>query len=269
MFQGLQYGLGAFPPLTPQSGSGLALAPPGIATAGDEKKKKPVPYDMGAELRKYGNTPLKYDNGDTATNIAKLAGAQLGIKPSILLSSGWQEGMNKAALDPESVSEYYNKAGIGDDFPVDGFLNYGVDTIGDKWDKVKKYLPEGFEKNMKFYEATNEKDQKVKTAAFKSNQSALMAKAAMMKLERDNVMAYAKKKGLELDENTADYFMLAGYNGGEGNAREMLDEYMADTDKANYVSAGRSKKSQIHKNIKVRMDNMKIADELLSPQPQL
>ncbi len=280
MLQGLLSGAsGTFKPMS-MLGDGLAASAPvnAISAVGGKKPKKqalpavkpkppvkPKAYDMGAELRKFGKTPMKYDDGDTPTNISNVVGTRMGIKPSLLLASAWQEGMNKATLDPEAVSDHYNKANISGDYPVDGFISYGVDTIGDKWDKVKKYLPEGFEKNMQFYDAVNEKGEKVKTAAFNYNKNALMAKAAMMKLERENAANYAKKKGVTLDDNALDYFMLAGYNGGEGNARKMLDEYQADPNKDTFISEGHSKNG-VHKNIKVRMDNMKIADELINSQ---
>lgn len=274
MPQGMLSGTSAIKGFKPISmlGNGLSESAPTNAVGGGDKKPKKKAatparsYDMGAELKKFGNTPMKYDDGDTPTNISNVVGQKMGIKPSLLLASAWQEGMNKATLDPEKVSDHYKKAGVSSDYPVDGFINYGVDTIGDKWDKVKKYLPEGFENNMKFYDAVNEKGQKVKTAAFNYNENALMAKAAMMKLERENASNYAKEKGIDLDEEKLDYFMLAGYNGGEGNAKKMIDEYAADPDKANFISQGHSRNG-VHKNIKVRMDNMKIADELLK-QPQ-
>lgn len=269
MYQGLQGGLDVIPEtaMPPILEKPAPLENP-IPGKGGKKKAlaTPIPFDFGAELRKSGNTPMKYDDGDTPVNMARVVGQRLGVKSGLLLSSAWQEGMNKAALDPEQVSEYYNKAKIGGDFPIDGFINYGVDTIGDKWDKVKKYLPEGFEKNMKLYDAVNEKGEKVKTAAFNYNENALMAKAAMMKYEGDNVAEYAKKKGIELDDRAKDYFMLASYNGGQGNAEKMIDEYAAAKDKAKFIDNGETKIKAVHKNIKTRLDNMKIADELLNMQ---
>ncbi len=273
MYQGLQDGLAIAPETEKQPVISNLVKPSPVVTpiiAGGGKKKPvvaPMPFDFGAELRKSGNTPMKYDDGDTPVNMAKVVGQKLGVKPSLLLSSAWQEGMNKAALDPESVSTEYIKAKVGGDYPIDGFLNYGVDTIGDKWDKVKKYLPEGFEKNMQFYNAVNEKGEKVKTAAFNYNENALMAKAAMMKYEADNLDEYAKKKGVELDDKAKDYFMLAAYNGGQGNAQKMMDEYILAKDKDKFIENGETKIKGVHKNIKTRLDNMKIADELInSPQ---
>lgn len=274
MYQGLQGGLVGIPDVGVKPKPFIPVIPPPpveMQIAGGGKKKPPrtdkkanIPFDFGAELKKHGNDPMEYDSGDTPTNMANVVGQRIGIKPGLLLSSAWQEGMNKALLDKDKVSGDYVKAKVSGDYPIDGFLNYGVDTIGDKWDKVKKYLPPGFEKNMQFYNATNEKGEKVKTAAFNYNENALMAKAAMMKYEGDNLADYAKKKGVDLDDKAKDYFMLAAYNGGAGNAQKMLDEYSQAQDKNKFIDEGLTSIKGVHKNIKTRLDNMKIADELIN-----
>jgi len=268
MIHGLQSGMGAISLLGNNSGvtDGMATKAPIAALVGEKPKKtkQPAPYDMAGEMKKYGKTPMKYDDGDTPDNISKVVGQRMGIKPSLLFSSAWQEGMNKATLDPEKVSDYYVEAGVTQDFPIDGFANYGTDTIGDKWDKVKKYLPQGFESNMKFFDAVNENGQKVKSAAFNYNENALMAKAAMMKYEQDNINNYAQKNGIILDDKAKDYFMLAAYNGGAGNAQKMINEYKLAKDKAKFIDEGQTSLKGIHKNIKVRLDNMAVADEIFN-----
>ena len=266
MAEGLQGGIGAVSLLgnTP-NGNGMAtVAPTQVLSDGNKPPKKPkVPYDMAGEMKKFGKTPMIYDNDETPTNITKKVAQRMGVNPSLLFSSAWQEGMNKATLHPDDVSTGYNEAKIPGEFPVDGFGNYGVDTIGDKWNKVKGYLPQGFENNLKFYKTTNEKNEPITTAAFKTNEDALMAKAAMMKYEADNVFNYAKAKGINLDDKAKNYFMLAAYNGGGNNAKKMIDEYVKAPDKNKFIDEGQTGLGAIHKNIKVRLDNMVTADELL------
>jgi len=265
MAEGLQGGIGAVSLLgsTP-NGNGMAtIAPIQVLSDGNKPKKKPKPYDMAVEMKKFGKTPMVYDNNETPANITKRVAQKMGVNPSLLFSSAWQEGMNKAAISPDDVSMGYNEAKITDEFPVDGFVNYGVDTIGDKWDKLKGYLPQGFENKLKFYKTTNEKSEPITTAAFKTNEDALMAKAAMMKYEADNIFNYAKSKGVDLDDKAKNYFMLAAYNGGGGNAQKMINEYIKAPDKNKFIDEGQTGLGEIHKNIKVRLDNMATADELL------
>jgi len=269
MIQGLQSGMGAISLLGNNSGvtDGMATKAPITALVGEKPKKtkKPAPYDMAGEMVKYGKTPMVYDNNEMPTNITKRVASKMGIKPGLLFSSAWQEGMNKAAISPDDISQgYLDNAGELEDYPVDGFLNYGVDTIGDRWEQLKKYLPEGFDKQMKFYKTINEKDEPITTAAFKTNEDALMAKAAFMKYEMDNINQYAKEKGVDLDDKAKDYFMLASYNGGFGNAQKMMDEYAKATDKSKFIDEGLTSRKGVHKNIKVRMDNVGVADKLLN-----
>ena len=250
--------ISALPPKTDFIGQGLSLL---NAAGGDKNKKRP--YDMGDEMKKYGKTPMKYDDNQPASDIVKKVAGKMGINPSLLMSSAWQEGMNKSALRPDDVSQGYNDAKVSGDFPVDGYLNYGIDTIGDKYEKLKKYLPAGFEKQMQTYKTTNEKGENITTAAFKNNESALTAKAAMMKGEMDNVNNSAGSKKLTLDDKAKNYFLLASYNGGFGNAKKMIDEYEASSDKSKFIDEGLTSLKGIHKNIKPRLDNMAAADEIL------
>lgn len=226
-------------------------------------KPAPVPFNMGVEMKQFGKTPLAYDEDALATDIVKKVAAKMGIDQSLLFTSAWQEGMNKAALSPDLVSLGYIEANVPGEYPVDGFANYGVDTFGDRYEQLKKYLPEGFDKEVFFYKTLNEKDEPITTAAFKTNEDALVAKAAFMKYEADNVNAYAKKKGIELDDEAKKYFMLAAYNGGGGNAIKIMDEYIKAKDKKKFIAKGETSLTGVHKNIKIRLDNIPIADELL------
>lgn len=210
---------------------------PNYFGTGDPVKPKKK-YDSGAEMRQLYNKPMKYDNNRPAFDLVKQASRFTNINPSLLFSSSFTEGMNKAIADPDSVSEAYNNAKVSGDYPVDGFFNYGLDTFGSKIDKLKQYLPEGFDQRYKVYDAINEKGEPIRTAAFKTNQDALTAKAAMLKNEMATVEGYAKQKGIDLDEKAKDYFTLASYNGGFGNARIMMDEYAKAKDKAGFIDNG-------------------------------
>lgn len=230
--------------------------PAGLLVGGD-------PDDpMVKEMKKMAAMKMKFDNLP-APILAKRAATKVGINPSLFFSSAWQEGMNKAVAKPDEVSEAYLNAKIGNDYPVDGFYNYGVDRFGERAKDLiaKGYLPKDFD--YKPYSALNEKNEKIVTAAFKNNESAMMAKAAMMRDTMERVRDMAKKKGVELDDDALNYFTLAGYNSGEGNAQKMLDKYKGAKDKKRWISDGDSEWQRVHKNISPRIKNMKAAFELL------
>lgn len=233
--------------------------------AGDDpKKKKDI---IGDEMRLLTGRQLKYDNNKTAKEVALSAAKRAGIDPSFLYSSAFQEGMNQAISKQDNVSDAYNNALAKDKtlsgYPVDGFLNYGVDTFGNNYSNLKKYLPEGFDQRFKFYDALNEKKEKIRTAAFKSNEDALVAKSAFLKMEMDNVRNYAKKKGVNLDNDDLNYFTLASYNGGSGNMQKIMDEYAASADKKKFIKEGLTTRGAVHKNISPRLQRMALAAELL------
>lgn len=242
---------------------------PEITGGGDKKPAhKPAPYDMGTEIKKYGATAtLPYNDDKLASEVVKTAADKVGVNPSMLFASAWQEGMNKAALKPDDVSLFFlrNEKKLKD-FPVDGYGNYGLDNFGSEYANLKKYLPEGFDKRFKTFEAENEKGKKVLTAAFKTDEDALIAKSAFIKSEMDKVNDYAEKKGLKLDEAAKDYFTLSSYNAGFPNAKKIMDEYNAAPDKEKFLSEGQTSLKGVHKNIKPRMDNMAIVNQFFQPK---
>ena len=266
-------------PATPNPNANMPVTPSGVPNALASNKnsilsgKKPLPpikkeYDFSSELKNLGNKPMKYDNNKTATQLIKEVSNENKINPKLLYSSSWIEGMNKAVASPDDVSEAYNTAvETGklnqDEYPVDGFHNYGTDTFGDRYNELKKYLPAGFENRFKIFNGTNEKNQSIKTAAFKSNKDALIAKSAMLKAEQDNVLNYAKSKGINLDPDAADYFTMASYNGGFGGSKKMIDEYSKAKDKKSFIEKGETSQKGIHANVNKRMKIRQTADELL------
>lgn len=233
--------------------------PPPTAT-----KPKKATWDADAELAANGGKPM-IERKNSLAALSKQTAAAIGVDPAMLLASAWVEGGNKQAITGNMTSPEYNKAfpdgDLFDSFPVDGFAAYGIDTIGDKWDKVKKFLPAGFEKRLKFYTNTNELGQKVKTAGFDSDQAALMAKAAMLKYEEERVTDYAKKKGIELDDEAKKYFTMVSYN--RGNAFTTIDEYVADADKKTFISGGRTSNKEAHANVLKRIKSMGSARQLI------
>ena len=249
---------------------------PMVEDPGDPKPKKKVPplpvgmmpppkpeYDWGTEMRTLGKKNLQFDNLP-ATEVIKRVSQKSGIPANFLYSSAYIEGMNKAISQPDNVSEAYINAKVDGNYPVDGFYNYGVDTFGSAFpDLVKKgYLPQEFADRFKAYPAKNEAEM-VNTAAFRTNEDALMAKAAMMRDRMETVRAKAKAKGVDLDDDGLQYLTLASYNGKTKSSDTLFNEYIGAKDKKAFIEKGQTSMKGIHKNIYPRLSTRGVADELL------
>ena len=224
------------------------------------KKKNWIAEDIKTLYKK--NVPV---DEKPVYSLIKEAAQVGGVDPELLFASAFQEGMNKAVAYPDEVSEAYEQLPLEDQeaYPVDGFYNYGLDRFSERYDSLKKYLPEGFD--FKEFEGVNEKGSKIRTAAFKDNKSALIAKAAMIRSEMDTVRNYASKNGIPLDKKAMQYFTMAAYNGGFGNAKIMLDEFKTAKDKNAFIDNGLTSRKGVHKNIMPRMENISVAGSVLGP----
>lgn len=253
-----------------------------LLTGGGDGDKKPKPaqkiavkkpFDWGGEMKAAYKNKLKYDNNTPANEIILAAAKEGKIDPSELIASSWVEGLNKAVADPERVSEAYNNALTKNpnlaQYPVDAFHNYGLDTFGDNYAALQKYLPANFKQgqNFEYFDALNEQNQPIKTIATKTNKDALIAKAAFMNMEKDNLRELAKKKGVQLDDKALRYLTFASFNGGPGRGRQMLDEYVKAKDRNAYIDKGQTSLGQIHKNITSRMGLYDLAQKLFSQTP--
>lgn len=240
----------------------------GLLGPDDPKPKKKAGYDFMPEIKSAFSKKMNLSFDNKPVNEVVMAAAKRGnIDPSFLVSSAWQEGFNKAVYKPDEVSEAYDNAYKKDkelaNFPVDGFYNYGLDTFGNRYNELKKYLPEGFENQFHLYDAFNEKQEKIKTVAFKNNEDALVAKAAFLNYEKDRVSNYAKSKGVTPDQKLSDYLTLAAYNGGYGNAQKIVDQYASSKDQANFIDKGLTQQGGVHKNIYPRLQRQEEIKQIL------
>lgn len=210
---------------------------------------------------------MPFDNKNTI-DIVRSAASRAKVNPSLLFSSAFQEGMNKAVFKPDEVSEAYinaEKAGLDTKtYPVDGFYNYGLDRFGEEYHRLKKYLPEGFESRFKPYKAKNEKGEEVTTSAFISNEDALLAKAAIIKDLQARIDEYAAKHKIQIDDADRDYFTLAAYNGGFENGKLMLNEYAKAKNKREFVDLGQTTRQAVHRNVSPRIKRMQTVNELFA-----
>lgn len=228
---------------------------------GEDPKKK----SEKVIIKKLLNKKMSLDN-KSAFEIIQGVASKTGIAPSFLAANALQEGMNLAINDDNSEKSggYWEHNVQEDKYPVDGFLYYGLDRFGDMVDGLKKkgYIPDGFDYFE--YPSMNEKKQKVRTAAFKNNEDALLAKAAIIRDIKDKVNDYAKGKGIKLEPKAMDYFIMSAYNGGMGNARIMLDELKkSGVNQNDFIDKGMTSRQGVHKNIVPRMEKIGWIDKMM------
>lgn len=230
---------------------------------GDEVKKKSSsdikkkytnnPYITGGREQwgEYLDTKSLPFSGHTVKQAIYNAANTTKLNPQLLYASAMEEGLREGIDQPDAVSEAYLEA-IGEkanpkgqkkqsfdpnQFPIDGFRTYGLDTFGDQYENLQKkgYLPKDFDKRFTKFKAVNEIEEKkqkagkefnyVNSAAFKTEDDALIAKAAMLRNTRDNLNNYTKKINTPLTDKQRDFFTLVGYNAGEGNMQKMIKSY--------------------------------------------
>lgn len=191
----------------------------------------------GASMQGRGDTILNVNEiprggSSSAKNIATAIGKKYGIDPALLYSSAMEEGMSglfksrATGLDTRNrkPTEIGYQDFYGDkEYPVNAEYSLGLGTITERLpDLIRKgYLPKDFAKNMRG--AANEGA--YNKADFKNVESALEAKAALMKSIYDHVDSFSKTKGIKLSPKARDFFALAEYNGGEGAIYNRMMDY--------------------------------------------
>lgn len=176
----------------------------------------------------------KFPNGkNTVKESIYNAAKQSGIDPGLLYTSSMEEGMklalnNKDSFERRSGYNEYRKTNPkgAQEYPIDGGYFYGLNTFGDKYGVTIKpsSLPRGFK-----YAPYDQKDsdgRKLYTsAAFRSHDDAISAKAAMMKQVEGAMTARLTKNNLELSPDARKFFDMVGYNMGEDKTIEMIKSY--------------------------------------------
>jgi len=187
----------------------------------------------GPLMQGRGDTPLRVnevpegtdDDQLTAKEMSEKAASKLGLDPALLYSSAMEEGMSGLWGSGKKLVDF-----SGDDkYPIDGFVNFGLDNFSDFFPQLVKkgYLPADFKAHFNKAVRTNEKNQAVNSANFKTAEAALQAKAAVLRNVQDETESYAKKHGVNLSPAAKEFFSLINYNAGEGTMQKMLAEYNA------------------------------------------
>jgi hypothetical protein len=195
--------------------------------------------------------------GKAPKDLAMNAAKGYNLSAGDLLASAMEEGIgNRYQNDYSEAYSNANQKGELKDYGVDGFRSYGLDTFGGRYPELVQqgYLKPEFAQTFKPYRAQNEKGEWVQTAAFKDDDSAMQAKAALMAQERDKLNKYVEKKGVKLTPEESRFFTLASYNGGLGNAQQMLDYYQGKGLIGNngFLKDRMSAKGQVYDNVMPR-----------------
>jgi len=173
-------------------------------------------------------------NINTYDQVFKNIGNSMGIDPSFLYANAMGEGLVLGAKSPngwENTDQYTNAVKINPDiykgYGFDAARMLGMDNIGKTLPLLiqKGYLPSDFSSNMVPYDFVTQKNEKTQSGAFKNPYTALQAQAAYLKMNRDDVRAYAKSKNIHLTPEQEDFFTSATYNGGSANMNGMMDSY--------------------------------------------
>jgi hypothetical protein len=186
------------------------------------------------DLEGRGDTIMKLNEvprtgSDTTKNIMVKAASNYGLDPALLHASAMEEGASGLYKDLSGKDTKGRKPGdfgyqdyFGDkDFPVNGGQSFGLATFDQRFPDLVKggYLPKEFASKFRG------KNGEFGANDFKDADSAIQAKAAMMKYHYDDTDSYAAHRGIKLSPKARDFFAMAEFNGGEGLGHSMMNDY--------------------------------------------
>lgn len=187
------------------------------------KQYGPLMQGRGDTFLKVNEVPETGTDTETPKQMTDTAASKLGIDPALLYASAMEEGMSglwgnkKGEIDSSNDEKY----------PISGFVSFGLDNFSDAFPGLVKkgYLSKEFSNQFKKSVETNEKQDSVNSANFKTASAAMQAKAAMIRDAQDTTEQYAKANNITLSPKAKEFFTLVNYNAGDGNMKKMLKEY--------------------------------------------
>lgn len=192
-----------------------------------------------------------------------------GIKPEILYSSAMEEGMQLF------MKNGFTKDDVG--YYIDGYSDLGLDNFATDYEKLKQYFPNN-ELHFDPINYTNEQGKQVKSGTFNTLEDALTAKAAYLRLTKDQVAKYATDNKIPLSEDASDFLSMAAYNGGSGAIPKLFTKYQKQNllDQDKFISTeptGGYDQNPIYYNTRKRYDSAKhlleqgVFDDFYKPEP--
>lgn len=188
------------------------------------------------DLQGRGDTIMKLNEvprggSSTEREIAVDAAKKYGIDPALLHVSAFEEGASELFKDKSGLDTKHRKptdfgymGNYGDkDFPINGNNSFGMPDFTKRFPELVAggYLPKNFQNEFRGTKRAGEFSEN----NFKSVESAMTAKAALMKYAGDYVDKIAKKNNVELSSRQKDFFTLALFNGGEGAVLSRIPQY--------------------------------------------
>jgi hypothetical protein len=179
--------------------------------------------------------------GDVVLSTAK----ESGVDPKTLLGSFMEEGGYKLTY------------GAKDKYPAS---TLGLEDLDKDYDKIKKYLPEGFKNKFEV-----QKDDKRSVPVFKDPKDMTTALAGYLNYYKDEVGKAAKAKGIKLSPQAESFFTQAAYNSSKDlnidNAKKMMDYYrskglLKDDKFLTEDNLGKDKYGAIYENTRRRIDSI-------------
>ena len=233
LFQNLGLSRGTITPPNEESVATGDPTPSRIPLPDYKDPKSRMAYAQ-AFVKKYG--PLMAKRGDTVLRINEVPGwgsttaknmsvntaKKFGFDPALFYASAMEEGMSGLFKNEKGLANY-----SGDmNYPTEGSYGFGLDNFVPLFPELVKrgYLPADFKDKFKPVKY-DEPGFTENSANYKSPDDALMAKAAFMKYNQDEVDNYAKEMGITLSPKARSFFTLINYNAGAGNGRKMLRDY--------------------------------------------
>ena len=162
---------------------------------------------------------------NTARAILEATGGQTAIRPSYLYTIAIGEGL---LYYLDSANRFTH---VDTSRPVSGFGELGVDTFASSAEALKRsgLLPTWFKEGVDYTvnEATNEKNQVVRSADFPDLKRGLIALRAMLADSRGHFLADARavlgpQKAAKLTRDQVDYFTYVYFHAGAGFGKKHL-----------------------------------------------
>lgn len=158
------------------------------------------------------------------------AAKPLGIDPAMFYASAAEEGMTGLVPDKNGAITTGDPSHVDTEgkYPVDGFTNFGLDHFHDQFKELVKrgYLPKDFD----YQKATiknPENGEVVNSGNFRSVEDASKAKAAFIRMEKDNLDGWSKTNSVKLSPAANQFFTFMAYNGGPGTAHKLIKYYQS------------------------------------------